>query len=300
MKKTSYVSTDENSWITPLNSHNEEGYAVLNSQAGLLDSSWIFIITKWFEPKFTVYMHINKINGKKYIGLTFQTAKKRWGYNGNHYNKKFQSHFYKSIKKYGWDNFEHIIVLEGLTEQEAKILETNLIIQYNTINPKYGYNLKYNDNAFRCFTSNEIKKKISKKNKNKFVSDETRKKLSILYTGKNHHMYGKKQSEETKQKKRIAMTGKKLSKETKLKISLSHKGKKLTKEHKLKISLGGKGLKRSIETRRKIGLANLGEKNYNFGKPAWNRGRPHPQITRNKIRQALLQRFKLKENNYEE
>ena len=35
----------------------------------------------------TVYAHINKINGKIYIGITGRDPKNRWGHNGYKYKK---------------------------------------------------------------------------------------------------------------------------------------------------------------------------------------------------------------------
>ena len=64
---------------------------------------------------FIVYMHINKINNKKYIGITCQKANERWR-NGKGYKT---GRFKKSIDKYGWDNFEHIILFDNLTKDEA-------------------------------------------------------------------------------------------------------------------------------------------------------------------------------------
>ena len=85
---------------------------------------------------FIVYMHINKINNKKYIGITCQKANERWR-NGKGYKI---GHFKKAIDKYGWDNFEHIILFDNLTKEEACNKEYELIKKYDTTNPLKGYN----------------------------------------------------------------------------------------------------------------------------------------------------------------
>jgi len=86
-----------------------------------------------------IYCHINKINSKRYIGITSRKPLHRWGRNGKGYEKCVL--FYKAIKKYGWDNFEHIIIQENLSKEDACKLEVNLILQFNTNNSNYGYNL---------------------------------------------------------------------------------------------------------------------------------------------------------------
>lgn len=73
-----------------------------------------------------------------YIGLS-RNLKERWRSNGNKY--KGSHYFYYAIQKYGWDNFEHTVLYDNLTEQEAKNLEIELIAKYQTQNSKYGYNL---------------------------------------------------------------------------------------------------------------------------------------------------------------
>ena len=88
---------------------------------------------------FTVYKHINKINNKVYIGITSQNPKDRWN-NGNGYIGC--TRFYNAIKKYGWNNFKHVIIESGLTEEEAKSKEINLILKEEATNPEKGYNLR--------------------------------------------------------------------------------------------------------------------------------------------------------------
>ena len=74
-----------------------------------------------YEPKiWTLYIHENKINNKKYVGITSVNPKKRWA-NGNGYSDS--QYISKAIKKYGWDNFNHIILYNKLTCSEACFLE---------------------------------------------------------------------------------------------------------------------------------------------------------------------------------
>lgn len=90
------------------------------------------------ERKYCVYMHKNKVNGKRYIGVTSTKPEDRWK-NGWGYYK--QLIFWRAICKYGFDGFDHIIVQEQMSEQEAKQLEIDLIAKYRTTNRRYGYNI---------------------------------------------------------------------------------------------------------------------------------------------------------------
>lgn len=96
------------------------------------------------ERKYSVYIHIvpKALSGydydKYYVGITSKKyVKTRWGQNGKGY--KYQ-YFNKAIQKYGWDNIEHEIIAQNLTEDEAKELEISLIASLKSNNPKYGYN----------------------------------------------------------------------------------------------------------------------------------------------------------------
>ena len=91
------------------------------------------------EKKWCVYMHTNKINGKRYIGITSKVPKYRWKSNGKGYYK--QPRIWKAIQKYGWENFKHEILLQNETFDYACKVEKCLIKHYKTRNEKYGYNL---------------------------------------------------------------------------------------------------------------------------------------------------------------
>ena len=181
---------------------------------------------------YTVYIHVSP-SGKRYIGITCQSLKRRWG-DGRGY--KSNKHFSRAIEKYGWDNFEHIIIAKGLDKETAKWLEIELIREWDSSNRKYGYNLSLGGESWNC--SEETRKKMSKANKGennpmygKHHSEETRKKLSEVKKGEKHHMYGKHHTEESKKKMR-----KPKSEEHKRRISEANKDKELSEETKKKMS----------------------------------------------------------------
>lgn len=94
------------------------------------------------DRRYKVYMHVNKTNGKIYVGMTRQRVQDRWD-NGEGY--KQCPKFYNAIKKYGWDGFTHVVYKSGLTCEEAEELERKLIKMFHT-NGKYGYNIESGGN----------------------------------------------------------------------------------------------------------------------------------------------------------
>lgn len=155
------------------------------------------------EKNYIVYEHKNIFNQKRYFGITSQTIKKRWR-KGSSYSRKTK--IYKAIQKYGWDNFEHNILFENLSKEEAELKEIELIKIYNTTNDKFGYNIQNGGNSSGKFTQ-ETKDKISKSKKGKKMSDNTKKKMSESKKGKLHWNYGKKTSLETIEKMKKSHLG---------------------------------------------------------------------------------------------
>ena len=152
------------------------------------------------ENTYSIYIHRNKINNKVYIGQTKQKPEKRWGKNGEGY--KTSVRFYQAIQKYGWDNFEHIILFSNLTLQQANELEKKYIKLYNSTDDNFGYNIK--EGGTNSNHSEETKQKIGKANSisllGKTHSEEWRKTMSKMFEGENNPFYGKTHSVETKKK----------------------------------------------------------------------------------------------------
>ena len=116
----------------------------------------------------SVYVHINKNNGKVYVGRTKQDPEVRYGYNGSNYlkrdpytNKYLQPLFAQAIQKYGWNNFDHEIIATNLTEQESINFEKLLIKLLQSNKFEYGYNMTSGGEDLSNAWSDERKKKHS-------------------------------------------------------------------------------------------------------------------------------------------
>lgn len=165
--------------------------------------------------KFILYCHTNKVNGKRYIGITSMKPEKRWS-NGNGY--KQNKYFYSAIKKYGWDSFYHEIWFTELTIEEANQKERELIEKYNSANRDFGYNIELGGNAVG---------RVSEETKRKHRENQLGEK-SYWYgkTGALNPMYGKHLTEEQKELRRIWSTGRKHTEESRKKISENHAAKR--------------------------------------------------------------------------
>ena len=133
------------------------------------------------DKDWLVYLHINKINHKVYVGITHyvNNPNTRWK-NGTGYRNT--SIIYKAVLKYGWDNFSHIIFCK--TDKEtACLLERDLIHYYKSKGT--SYNIGLGGEGSESF------------------SEETRNKLK-QYTP---WIKGKKHSKESIERIREAITG---------------------------------------------------------------------------------------------
>ena len=161
-----------------------------------------------------IYMVKNKINNKLYFGqTTCETFDER--YHGG-LLKTHNQHLKRSFEKYGIENFEINKMFDvACSQDELDKLEDMYICLYDTLNPKFGYNKRRGGSHGKH--TEETKRKISKKNKNRkrtqqqrekisssmkgrYVSEETRQKMSEAQKGENHPFYGKKHTDETKKK----------------------------------------------------------------------------------------------------
>ena len=195
-----------------------------------------------------IYMYINKINNKKYVGqckcLERRIKEHLWS-SKNINDKSYNYPLHKALRKYGEDSFVIVILKENLnTECLMDFWEYYYINKYNSYaKDDDGYNIAEGGNGGSKFKGkteeemNEIRKKMSDSSKDKKHSEETKKKISNSRKGIQF-------TEEHKNKLR----------------------KPKTDEHKKKLSEAKKGNKQSEETKKKIRDRSKGINNSNYGK----------------------------------
>lgn len=129
------------------------------------------------EKAWKVYVHVNRSNGKRYVGVTSkQKPEHRWN-SGRGY--KENPHFYSAIEKYGWDGFDHIILYDGMTDGDAKDMEKRLIAEWHTQDRRYGYNMTSGgDGTPDYHPSEETRQKLSIARRKENLSEETLKRRS--------------------------------------------------------------------------------------------------------------------------
>lgn len=189
---------------------------------------------------YKIYKITNLVNQKVYIGQTKTTLEDRW--HAHRYFKR--GTMYNHIKEHGAENFEICILDTADTREEAVLKEVHWTKHYNSTNPEYGYNIKIGDSYYGRVVSEDTRKKLSIMFKGreglrgeanphygKHLSPNHRIKISNTlkgrYAGDKNPFYGKKHTPETLEKlsgENHWTTRKSFSEETKKKMSAAQSG----------------------------------------------------------------------------
>jgi group I intron endonuclease len=200
---------------------------------------------------------ITSPTGRIYIGQTKCTKKRFYSYSKN--QCKSQKRLYRSFNKYGFEN--HIIeIIEECDSLMSNERERYWQEYYDVIGENGLNCLLTSTSDLPLIFKKDILERINKSkygNKNmlgKKHSEQTKKKLSLIFKGCKH-------TEETKQKISKAQLGRKLSEETIKKIILANTGRIASEETKKKISeaLTGRKIPQHVLDKRKISCR--GDKN---------------------------------------
>ena len=191
------------------------------------------------EILFTYSLYIHKFpNGKVYVGITSLKINRRWNRGSSYSHNK---RMFNAIKKYGWDNIEHIVIKDKLSKNQAAFWEREYINKYNSTDISKGYNTS--PGGYTGHTVSDIsRKKMSNAKKGTKKSSEFCEMIRNVHIGNKYRL------------------GEKLSKDTRTKMSISHFGVKAYNSRKIvQIDLENNKIKEwgcIMEVQRELGYLN--------------------------------------------
>lgn len=179
-----------------------------------------------------VYKIINKINKKSYIGIT-KNIESRFKCHKMRYNKVSKKEYiekplYKAFRKYGIENFMFLVLYEGLSLEDAKEKEVELIKKFKTLTHENGYNITKggdwrsnsgeNNNTTKLTEKEviDIRTRVGNGENIKVIYEQYKDKITFsgfqeVYLGRNWKYLGK-------PKNNVLPNGASINKETVLKI----------------------------------------------------------------------------------
>lgn len=171
-----------------------------------------------------IYKITNKINGKVYIGQS-NDIKTRWNHEHGGVSTK-NILLREEILKFGLENFCYEILIEENDSKRKDLLEKQMIKEYNSTNPDFGYNVSTGGNSNYSHSEKwklEQSKRLKEfyKNNPNWLTEERREKLRKAGKYERTEEQRKKASEHRK--------GFKYSEESKAKMSASAK-KRISKD----------------------------------------------------------------------
>jgi len=204
-----------------------------------------------------VYLAVNRVNGKAYVGQTSRTLNYR---RSGHKNVHRQV-FHTALRKHGFDNFNWAILDQCETRDELNTREQYWIERLGSIAP-VGYNVAHGGGGTPGVP----------------LSESHKERLAALHRGKPSWNTGMKMGSEWSspdkiEKRRAGMKARYAE------IPHHMLGKTIPPEVRAKMSASGKG-------------KNAGEKNGMYGKQSWMLGRNHTDEANQKNRESAIERWK--------
>lgn len=207
-------------------------------------------------PRWTVYCHIHRESGRRYVGLTKLTMMRRWNqhiYSASRKGGQGCLHFWSAIRKYGKDAFDHEILEVCSSLEEANAAEEKWIAQFCTRDPKKGFNLAKGGEQRRIRDELTFREMASSSAKKMWLIPGMRERISAAARA---HVF----TEEHREKLAESRKGRTVPDEVREKISAAQRGKPRNQDSIAKSAASRKGIVFTPEHRRNIGLAQRGKK----------------------------------------
>lgn len=182
------------------------------------------------------YLATNIITGRRYVGITTQSLRRRWAHHLRQAARGSKScrMLGASIRRHGAEAFTVEEIASARTREDLRDLERALIVQWGTLAPA-GYNLTAGgDGGFS--PSEATRALLSAAAKLRPLPPEMRE----IRVGPKNGMHGKKMSPSSRAKMSASHMGKKHTEETRAKIAASNSGAEFSIAHRANLSASAK------------------------------------------------------------
>ena len=137
-----------------------------------------------------IYLITNKVNGKRYVGITTKSVEKRWRLHINTANDDSYYWIHKAIRKYGPEAFEVEELGAAATWETACQIEIALIAFFKTFwLDGRGYNQTHGGDGNAATWTEERKERHSKRITESCLRPERREQLRQIALGNTNRRY---------------------------------------------------------------------------------------------------------------
>lgn len=227
--------------------------------------------------RWTIYLHVLKSDGRRYVGITVNTMMHRWSQHCAQAksSKGGRWHFPNAIRQYGKDAFSHHVLGVCHDVDQANLVEEVWILLLDTRNPEKGFNLakggshvphpvknpwdrpEFREKALaankRATSTSGFREKASQSAKALWLIPGMRERISLKNS---QHVF----TEEHRSKLAVSRTGVPINPEIRDKISAAQRGKPRDPDSIAKSAASRKGIVFSPEHRANIGAVQVGKK----------------------------------------
>ena len=113
-------------------------------------------------------------NGKRYVGITRTSPKRRWGDGRNYSTCPL---VYRAIQKYGWENVTHEIIDTAESKEDAENKERYYICEFMTNYPEHGYNVLPGGDVATNLLTPEMRYKLGNGQRGKPRTEDEKRKI---------------------------------------------------------------------------------------------------------------------------
>jgi group I intron endonuclease len=240
-----------------------------------------------------IYLITNLVNGKKYVGYTTRTVKKRWKEHMTMAGRGSRFFIHNAIRKWGPARFvvETLETVVG-TREDIQAAEVRQITAHGCQAPA-GYNLSRGGEGTLDFSVDALER-IAAAQRGRTRSEDFRRHVSLAQKGvPKPEGFGAKVSEALKGKSRPWQQGRPMPEEVRLKVSASHVGQPMPESVRKALLASHEGVPMPAEWRHNISAAHMGKtmpEAVRLKISATKMGHPVSEETRRKISAAMKRR----------